>query len=418
MSSGTLKITVNSGDLVGKGDSYVKLIYNGVSKETNVVKDTQKPKWETAFDFNVLSSDAERSVLVELWDISKNQLVGSGKLPNIDQYFNNKDQVTIPIKNGSSNEGSVVLLVKLVAAEGGAETRAQIDAAYQSRMTEGESGTIKHRKKKKRDDLGGSRGSLSSEGSLRGRGRRNSLGSLHGMGSRGSLASEGGHRNPMNMSRDHSGTLRYWEGASVGKSLSSTTGSTGTLRSSSSRRIRDPNHPSHNFIGGEDGSFSYTVDKYQTSPGPIYDVSGPIPIVDKNAFHATIGNEDRLKHFVTHTPGKGPADLLPNRESTSFQSRPFYATFGNYKAPSWAINKTCTREGPPESMPDPSVKSHSPHNPQYGIPRDGRDKYFEKKSLSQGPAAYVNNTQWTKPESGLGTIPKTERNTSSWIFGK
>lgn len=445
--SGKLKVTVDSAeilskqDLTGKGDPYVKLTYNGVVLKTTVIKDTQNPKWNEVFEFDVSARDTDRSVSVEVWDedlVNKDDLIGSGKLANIDQYLNNYKQISIPLvnqKKGNSQEGNVILLVKLVSSE--AETKEkerEIGTPDVETDAPGESGTLRRKKKKKKhhhDDEGdnGLNSTRGSSSSIHGGGR--SRGNLHrGEGTQGTLrsrVSRSGSADSIrtgSVERDRGGTLRYWQtsssaGAASRNNLNSTVGSTASTASQRSHATkRDPSNPIHNFVGNEDDSFGYMAEKYQTSPGPAYDLSSPVPVVDKNNFHAVIGTEDRLKHFVTKTPGKGPADLLPNRDSTTFNPRPFYATFGKYNRPSWVIRKTFTKDGPVENATDPYVKSTTPTAPKYHLSKDSREKYFEKSSISKGPGAYNHDRDWKKPSSELGSFSKGERNSSNWIFGK
>lgn len=196
-----------------------------------------------------------------------------------------------------------------------------------------------------------------------------------------------------------------------------TTSSTSTTSTPKSRTARNPNDPNHNFLGGVDDSFGYAAEKYNISPGPIYDLEGSVPAVYAHSYQPVIGTEDRLKHFVVLTPGKGPA-LLPKRDSSTFQPRSFRATIGRATQPAWAVSRTWRVEGPVGDMPDLCVKSTSPRAPTWQIGKDSREKRMRKTSISKGPTAYQNDKQWTKPTSSKGSFGKSERNAALWIFGK
>ncbi|KAH7827078.1 uncharacterized protein MONOS_6613 [Monocercomonoides exilis] len=105
------------------------------------------------------------------------------------------------------------------------------------------------------------------------------------------------------------------------RSLSYTRGD--TMRSTRSRH-RNPDLPSHNFLDPTDPSFDHIVEKYEKSPGPMYDTDKASLILARRTATWKIPTEDRLKHFGGRSISPGPAAYTARKlERTSSRKGSF-----------------------------------------------------------------------------------------------
>lgn len=127
--TGVLKVTVSKGTINRKQedptlpilrcDPYVKVTFNGDTKETETKTDDFYPDWNTLFEFPAFADDQDRSLTIELWDKcitegGEEQLMGVGRLENIDSFYNYLQELNIPFLNKDNKHHDADITVTIV----------------------------------------------------------------------------------------------------------------------------------------------------------------------------------------------------------------------------------------------------------------------------------------------------------------
>ncbi|KAH7820586.1 uncharacterized protein MONOS_17837 [Monocercomonoides exilis] len=192
------------------------------------------------------------------------------------------------------------------------------------------------------------------------------------------------------------------------RSNSMTRSSRGTRRSRSSSRGRDPALKTRNFMDPTDPLFEHTVDRFERSPGPVYNTGESVDKILPHAPAARIGTEKRTTNKTTISPG--PGEFSPDETKASYHPQSPRATIGRAPKQSSLIRDTSV-SGPPIGPVAPEVTSPRAFRATIGKAR--RDT--PPKEHTPGPADYEKPRE-QHVSSKKGTFSGADRGAASWIF--